>query len=68
MPRIRILLDQNTPLGLRRFLTEHEVVPARSMGWATIEHGALIRAAEEAGFLILITCDRNIRYKQNLTG
>jgi len=68
MPRIRILLDQNTPLGLRRFLTEHEVVPARSMGWATIENGALIRAAEEAGFLILITCDRNIRYQQNLIG
>jgi hypothetical protein len=38
------------------------------MGWASIENGALIRAAEEAGFLILITCDRNIRYKQNLTG
>jgi hypothetical protein len=38
------------------------------MGWATIENGALIRAAEEAGFLILITYDRNIRYKQNLTG
>jgi hypothetical protein len=30
MPCIRILLDQNTPLGLRRFLTEHEVVPARA--------------------------------------
>ena len=68
MPRTRILLDQNAPLGLRRFLTEHDVVPARSMGWAMIENGALIKAAEEAGFAILITCDRNIRYQQNLTG
>jgi hypothetical protein len=38
------------------------------MGWAAIENGALIRAAEEAGFAILITCDRNIRYQQNLVG
>jgi hypothetical protein len=64
----RILLDQNTPLGLRRALTDYEVIPARAMGWAMIENGALIRAAEEAGFAILITCDRNIRYQQNLTG
>jgi hypothetical protein len=63
---VRILLDQNAPLGLRRALTGYEVVPARSMGWATTENGALIRAAEAAGFAILITCDRNIRYQQNL--
>jgi hypothetical protein len=67
-PRTRILLDQNTPLGLRRFLTEHDVVPARSMGWAMIENGALIKAAEEAGLAILITWDQIIRYQQNLTG
>jgi len=27
-PRIRILLDQNAPLGLRRLLSGHEVVAA----------------------------------------
>jgi hypothetical protein len=68
MPRIRILLDQNTPLGLRRSLPDYEIVPARGMRWATVENGELIRAAEEAGFAILIACDRNIRYQQNLTG
>jgi hypothetical protein len=62
----RILLDQNAPLGLRRALTGYEVIPARTMGWATMENGALIDAAEAAGFAILITCDRNIRYQQNL--
>jgi hypothetical protein len=30
--------------------------------------GDLIRAAEEAGFAVLITCDRNIRHQQNLAG
>jgi hypothetical protein len=28
MPRVRILLDQNAPLGLRRLLTGHDVVTA----------------------------------------
>jgi hypothetical protein len=65
---VRILLDQNAPLSLRRALTEYEVIPARSMGWATMESGVLTRAAEAAGFAILIACDRKIRYQQNLAG
>jgi hypothetical protein len=68
MPRIRILLDQNAPLGLRRLLSGHDVVTAASVGWSTIQSGDLIRAAEAAGFAVLITCDRNIRYQQNLAG
>jgi hypothetical protein len=38
------------------------------MGWGEVTNGDLIRAAEDAGFAVLITCDRNIRYQQNLTG
>ena len=38
------------------------------MGWAEIDNGTLIRAAQQAGFAIVITCDRNIRYQQDLTG
>ena len=68
MPRIRILLDQNAPFGLRRLLTGHDVVAAGRLGWSTIQNGDLIRAAEEAGFAVRITCDRNIRYQQNLAG
>jgi hypothetical protein len=68
MPRIRILLDQNAPFGLRRLLTRHDVATAAGLGWSTIQNGDLIRAAEEAGFAVLITCDRNIRHQQNLVG
>ena len=68
MPRIRILLDQNAPLGLRGLLTGHDVATAARLGWSTIQNGDLIRAAEEAGFAVLITCDRNIRHQQNLAG
>lgn len=38
------------------------------MGWAEIDNGTLIRAAQEAGFAIMVTCDRKIRYQQNLAG
>ena len=65
---LRILLDQNAPLGLRRPLSHHDVLVARQMGWETLINGDLPRAAEEAGFDILITCDRNIPHQQNLTG
>ncbi len=64
----RILLDQNVPLGLRRSLSPHEMVAARQMGWSTRTNGDLLQAAEEDGFDILITCDRNIPYQQNLAG
>jgi hypothetical protein len=65
---IRILLDQNAPIGLRHLLSGYDVATAPGMGWSTIQNGDLIKAAEEAGFTILITCDQNIRYQQNLSG
>jgi hypothetical protein len=68
MPRIRILLDQNAPRGLRHLLSGHDVLTAAGLGWSTVQNGDLIRAAEEGRFAILITCDRNIRYQQNLAG
>jgi hypothetical protein len=65
---IRILLDQNAPIGLRRALAAHEVVISRDIGWERLANGDLIRAAEQSSFAVLITCDRNIRYQQNLSG
>ena len=37
-------------------------------GWEQTSNGALIKAAEEAGFEVLVTTDKNIRYQQNLQG
>jgi hypothetical protein len=33
-----------------------------------LENGELLRASEAAGFDVMVTCDQNIRYQQNLTG
>jgi hypothetical protein len=37
-------------------------------GWDTLQNGELLDAAEAAGFDVVLTTDRNIRYQQDLTG
>jgi hypothetical protein len=64
---VKILFDANTPAPLARFLRGHEVVRADELGWQGLENGALLDAAEQAGFDLLLTCDQNVRYQQNLT-
>jgi len=39
-----------------------------SLGWQQLSNGELIASAEEQGFDLLVTADRNLRYQQNLTG
>jgi hypothetical protein len=65
---MRIVFDQGTPVPLKRHLAGHTIVTAYEQGWATLANGALLEAAERAGFEILITTDQNLRYQQNLTG
>ena len=61
-----ILLDNNAPRGLVRALASHTVTEARERGWATLKNGELLSIAGQAGFEVLITADKNIRYQQNL--
>jgi hypothetical protein len=63
-----ILFDNGTPAPLRHVLEGHAVVEAIERGWDRLVNGELIAAAEAAGFDLLITTDKNIRYQQNLTG
>jgi hypothetical protein len=62
---VKILFDANTPAPLARFLRGHEVVRADELGWQGLENGALLDAAEQAGFDLLLTCDQNVRYQQS---
>jgi hypothetical protein len=65
---MRIVFDQGTPVPLRRQLVGHTIMTAYEQGWATLTNGALLEAAERAGFEVLITTDQNLRYQQNLSG
>ena len=38
------------------------------MGWDRLTNGELLAAAEEAGFDLFLTTDKNMRYQQDLTG
>ena len=64
---MRILLDQGTPAPLRHELSGHSISTAYEMGWAELDNGSLLQAAE-ADFDALITTDQNLRHQQNLTG
>jgi hypothetical protein len=64
---VRILFDHGTPKGLIRALSGHTVHTAQARGWDTLTNGALLSAAEEAGFELLLTTDRRMRYQQNLS-
>jgi hypothetical protein len=62
-----VLFDNGTPRTLARSLSNHTVKEARAQGWEQMENGALLDAAEAAGFEVMVTTDKNIRYQQNLT-
>ena len=63
-----ILFDHGTPRSISRWLLGHTVVEAVARGWDTLANGELLTVAEEAGFDLLLSTDKNIQYQQNLTG
>lgn len=65
---MRVLFDQGTPAPLRHALAGHQLETAYERGWSRLQNGDLIAAAEQAGFAVLVTTDRNLRHQQNLAG
>jgi hypothetical protein len=63
-----ILFDHGTPRSVARWLHGHTVVEAIARGWDRLANGDLLKMAEDAGFDLLLSTDKNIRYQQNLTG
>lgn len=62
----RVLLDHCVPRRVRQALEGCEVVTAYQRGWAELQNGALLEAAERDGFNVLVTADKNLRYQQQL--
>jgi hypothetical protein len=65
---MRVLFDKSAPYGLARHLEGHAIATADERGWGRLENGVLLSAAEEAGFDVFFTADKNLRYQQNLSG
>jgi hypothetical protein len=45
----------------------HTVSTSAREGWSRYQNSDLLDAAEAAGFDVLVTTDKNLRYQQNLT-
>ena len=65
---MRILLDEDTPRGVRGILAGHDVRTAPQMGWRGLSNSDLLDAAQQAGFEAFVTCDQNMVFQQNLAG
>jgi predicted nuclease of predicted toxin-antitoxin system len=63
---MKVLLDQGTPVPLRRHLHPHEVDTTAEQGWSELKNGELLNEAEANGYQVLITTDQNLKHQQNL--
>ena len=64
---MRLLFDECVDERLRHLFREHDCQTARYAGLAGLKNGALLSAAEVAGFDVLVTVDQNIPDQQTLT-
>jgi hypothetical protein len=62
---MKILFDNGTPNTIARSLIGHQVTFARQIGWHELGNGELIQRAEHAGYELLLSTDKNIRYQQD---
>jgi hypothetical protein len=65
---MKILFDNGTPkpIGAVSLATRSNMRDV--LGWHELKNGELIQRAEEAGYEVLLSTDKNIRYQQNLKG
>ena len=65
---MRVLFDQATPVPIRTFLIGHTVRTAAQQHWDRLQNGDLLTAAEQAGFDVFLSPDKNLRHQQNMVG
>ena len=57
---MRVLFDQGTPVPLRKHLFAHQATTIFELGWNNLKNGEPLQKAEENGFSVLATTDRNL--------
>jgi hypothetical protein len=63
---LKVLFDHNVPKRFRREIFGHEVSTTREMGWSTLAHGVLLKAAAQGGFGAFMSIDKKLEHEQNL--
>ena len=62
---MRVLLDESIPIDFAQDLTGVDAQTVKSLGWAGLKNGALLRQAV-GQFQVLVTMDKNLPFQQNL--
>ena len=65
---MRVLLDNCVNRRFGRHISGGEVTHVQELNWGGLSNGKLLRAAEYAGFDVLLTVDKSVRMQQNLAG
>lgn len=60
---MRILIDECIDERLRNSFPDHDCQTARYAGFAGLENGELLTAAETAKFDVLVSVDQGIEYQ-----
>ena len=58
-----VLLDEDLPVGLTRYLSRHEAEHVSELGWKGLSNGDLLRAAIAARFEVLLTGDAHLPFQ-----
>ena len=62
---MRVLIDECLPRLLKAWLIgKHDAVTVQEAGWANIKNGILLRLANEAGFDVFVTADKNMYFSR----
>ena len=65
---MKILLDECLPLDFRHSFPTHDAHTAQWAGFKGKKNGELLRAAEVAGYNVLLTVDQGIPHEQHPSG
>jgi hypothetical protein len=62
---MRVLLDENIPVGLAGLLGDHDIETVSGLGWSGVTNGELLRRMQ-GQFDALVTMDKRLPHQQNL--
>ncbi|MBI1762112.1 MAG: DUF5615 family PIN-like protein [Acidobacteria bacterium] len=65
---MKILLDENVPEGVLPAFDRYETRHVNQLGWQGKKNGALLQAASEHGFTVLVTTDVNLYQQRKAEG
>jgi hypothetical protein len=63
-----VLLDECVPRKFKVSFSGHECRTVPEAGFSGKKNGELLSLAERAGFRVLVTMDKGLKYEQNLKG